>query len=58
MFVETGEQIVDGTGPNQAFAEQPDRLGIRHLLRQGQTMKPHKRQPVLDHELGLSSERL
>ena len=42
MYVETGEEIVDGTGPNKVFAEQPDRLGIRHLLGQGQAQEPYK----------------
>ena len=53
MLVETGEQIVDGTSTDQAFAEQPDRLGVRHLLRQGKAQKPHERQPVLNDKFGL-----
>lgn len=53
MFVEATEQIVDGTGPHQAFAEQPDRLGIRHLVGKTEPQKPHEGQPILDDELGL-----
>jgi hypothetical protein len=34
MLIETSKQIVDGAGADEAFPKQPDRLGVRHLLRQ------------------------
>jgi hypothetical protein len=38
---------------HQAFAKQPDRLGIRNLVGKAEPEKSHERQAVLDDELGL-----
>ncbi len=40
-------------GPRQRFAKEPDRVGVRHRVVQGQADKPHKRQPVLQLIFGL-----
>lgn len=53
MPVETGEQVPDRSDLGQMFAEQPDRLGVRHLVGKPETEKPHERQPVLDLKFGL-----
>jgi hypothetical protein len=37
--IEPGEQTLDGAGAGQLLAEQPDRLGIRHPVLEGQTKR-------------------
>lgn len=49
--VEGGEQIVDGTGPRELFAEQPHGFGIRHRILEHYPEEPHEREPVPDLEL-------
>ena len=48
--MEPGKQIVDRPrtiiGLGQVFTEQPDRLGIGHLVTQCNTDKPHERQLI------------
>src|SRR5690606_15623482 len=48
MAIETGEQVLDGASLHAVFPEQPDRLGVRHLVAQPQSEKAHERQTVLD----------
>ena len=51
--IEPGEQALDGAGPGQLLAVQPDRLRVRHPVLERQTDEAHERQPVLQLVLGL-----
>jgi hypothetical protein len=51
--VEPSKQPLRRAGTRQLLAIQPDRLGVRDGIVQGQPDKPHKRQPVLELGLGL-----
>jgi hypothetical protein len=50
--VEAREQRLDRPGPRQPLAEGPDRLRIRHPVREVEAEEAHERQPVVDQELG------
>ena len=55
--VEAPEQRLDrrdaaDRGPRQRLAEGPDRVRVRHPVRQRQPEKAHEREPVLDEILG------
>jgi hypothetical protein len=40
-FVETGKQLVQGTGPDQRLAEVPQRVRVRHRVGDRETTEPH-----------------
>ena len=53
MPVKTGEQVVDRLALAELLAEQPDCLGVRHLVAQPQPEEAHERQTVIDDKFGL-----